>query len=231
MPDVGSLDMRLLRVHVLEAHHRFFTAFRSTTWPDIFNPSPTSDARFSPLTDQTGVVVPTLYGASTRTVALLETALHEVNSIGARVISEKVDLRPRGLVQLHLPTRTALIDLRDGELVRLGLHRSQLVSCLPVHYRCTREWAQVLHARGRIGRSVLAGAIWNSRIAELSQADSPLLGDLLPGPNSEVFVLFGDRISTETGDYDPSERHGDLAAAGVRALLDQIAGHLGATIA
>jgi hypothetical protein len=222
--------MRRLRTGHFDSGEFFFTAYSSAHWPDVFNASGRGDARFSPVNDAGGNVVPTLYGARTRTVALLETAFHEVHAGGARLISEATDLARRGLVRLRMPERATLIDLRDAALSHLGLTREQLVATLPLHYRCTRQWAQALHMRGHVGGALPVGLLWNSRIAEIAQADSILFDDVLEGLPSEVFVLFGDRIVTDSAAFAPSDRQENLAANDARSLVESIAEQLRATI-
>lgn len=208
----------------------FFTAFHRRHWPTLFNGSGLGDTRFAPIRDRNGAVVPTLYGARTRTVALLETAFHEVNPGGARIISETLDLAPRGLAHLTTPARLAFVDLRDDALGNLGLARFNLVATLPQHYCCTREWAEVLRDRERIGGAHPVGFLWNSRQAELAQEDSLLFDDLLEGQPSEAFVLFGDRVSTVPADYHLSEVYDDLSAPAARNMVEAIAHQLRATI-
>ena len=124
-----------------------------------------------------------------------------------------------------------LVDLRDAELAKLGLKRSQLVTSPAAHYRCTTDWAGALHSR-RVGAAVTVGLLWRSRVAELARHDSPLLGDLLPGASEEVFVLFGDLLTTtEAKAYSPLVESSDLSARGPLPLVASIAEQLGATLA
>jgi hypothetical protein len=107
--------------------------------------------------------------------------------------------------------------------------RAQLVATTPEHYACTREWAVTLHDR-RIGGVASAGLLWQSRIAELAQADSLLLGDLLTVA-SDVFVLFGDRVPTNPNAWSPGDPHyDDLTAGDGRLLAEQIAEQPGGVI-
>jgi hypothetical protein len=230
VPDPLAAELRRLRTVPIPAETGFFTAFRRRYWPAIFNDSGNGDTRFAPLRDGDGAVVPTLYAARTATVALLETAFHEVNPDGARLISESVDLAPRGLARLTIPTRLAFIDLRDEALAQLGLTRGQLVATLPTHYCCTRKWAEVLHQRASIGRARPVGLLWNSRQAELAQADSLFLDDLLEGRASETLVLFGDRVSAAPAQYRPSEVYDDLSGPRARIMIEEVARQLSATV-
>jgi hypothetical protein len=86
-----------------------------------------------------------------------------------------------------------------------------------------------LHGR-RIGGVTPSGLLWQSRIAELAQADSLLLGDLL-SVASEVFVLFGDRVPPDPVAWHPgAPRFDDLTTGDGRLLAEQIAEQLGAVI-
>lgn len=230
MPSPGRVDLRRLRTAVLEPGGRFFTSFSDACWPALFDDSGRGLTRFAPLRSRSGFVVPTLYGAKRRTVALLETVFHEVRETGRRVITT-LDLQKRGLAGLSLPSRAVLVDLRDEALGQLGLKRSELVTSSAQHYVCTGEWAAVLHGRG-VGSARPVGLLWRSRVAEIAQARSPLLADLLPGPAEEVFILFGDLVgTTDPRSYAVLTESEDLSSPLALRLLAPIAQELGATLA
>lgn len=155
VPDPAHVDLRRLRLIRLPAGFVFHTAYRRGHWPALFNPSSAGNARFSPLT-ASGVAVPTLYGAATQTVALLESCFHGVHERATKLISEALDLAPRGVVALQAPLSLPLVDLTDDALQRVGTARAQLVATTPEHDACTREWAVALRSR-RIGGVVPAG--------------------------------------------------------------------------
>ncbi len=204
------------------------TSYARSHWPALFNTSGRGNARFSPLRVD-GTLVPTMYWAATQTVALLETAFHDVHQMGTRIISESLHLARYGLVALVAPVSLPLIDLTDVGLARVGVTRAQLVATTPQHYACTREWAATLHGR-RIGPVTPVGLLWQSRIAELAGADSLLLGDLLPAA-SRVCVLFGDRVPVDPDAWQPGDpRYDDLTIDDGRLLAEQIAEQLGAVI-
>ncbi len=228
VPNPGDVNLRRLRLARLPAGVVFHTAYRRAHWPVLFNPSGAGNARFSPLAAG-GATVPTLYGAATQTVAMLESCFHGVHGLEPRTISEPLDLAPRGLVALNTPLPLPLIDLTNEALARIGLTRAQLVATTPEHYACTREWATALHRR-RVGGVTPAGLLWQSRIAELAHADSLLLGDLLTVA-SEIFILFGDRAPSDPAAWNPGDpRYEDLTSGDGRLLAEQIAEQLGAVI-
>jgi hypothetical protein len=122
-----------------------------------------------------------------------------------------------------------LVDLTNDGLGRLGLTRAQIVATSPEHYACTREWAVAIHRR-RIGGVTPVGILWQSRIAELAQADSLLLADLLSHAD-DAFVLFGDRLPTNRTQWSPGTPHYDDLSSGVgREFAEAIAEQLDAVI-
>lgn len=228
VPDPQNMDLRRLRLIRIREGASLHTSYNRGRWPALFNDSGRGNARFSPL-QIGGAVVPTLYGAATQTVALLETSFHDVHEAGTRIISESLHLEPRGVVALNAPESLPLIDLRDEGLDRIGLSRASLVATTPEHYACTREWAVALHGR-RIGPIVPVGLVWQSRIAELARADSLLFDDLL-GHAGEACLLFGDRLPLEHVAWQPGDPHfDDLSRGDGRLLAEQIAEQLDAVI-
>jgi RES domain len=54
-----------------------------------FNPSPAGNARFSPLVNAAGAVIPTLYAGTTLDCALMETVFHDVPFVAGPKIWSK----------------------------------------------------------------------------------------------------------------------------------------------
>jgi hypothetical protein len=74
-PPAGSLDAKLMSWGAGEVMHRV----HDVVYPvDSFNPSLLGNARFSPIRDSAGNVIPTLYAATTPQGALMETVFHDV---------------------------------------------------------------------------------------------------------------------------------------------------------
>ncbi len=122
------------------------------TWGyDEHNPG-FGDARFSPFDDPaTTGRLPSMYLAATPTAALLETVFHDVHQLSGRVIYER-DLRGKLLAHIQVPVAAVLGDLRDTELDRMGLARTQVVSGPAEHYPCTRRLAVAVLSQPRRGR-------------------------------------------------------------------------------
>lgn len=227
VPDPKGLDLRRLRLTHLPEGQTLHTAYARERWPALFNASGRGSSRFTPVT-LGGRPVSTMYAARVQTIALLETAFHDVHQLGTKIISER-QLATRGLVAISAPERLSLVDLSDEGLARAGLARAQLVATTPQHYACTREWSVALHGRS-FGRYKAAGLIWRSRVAELAQVDSMLLADLLRLAG-DVCVLFGDRVTSVSEDWRPGDPHfEDMSVGDGRLLAEQIAEQLGAVI-
>lgn len=208
-----------LRTATVAAHSPWFRAYSARWGYDEFNPG-YGDARFSPIDDpRTGERLPSMYLAATPAAALLETVFHDVHQRSARIIYQR-DLRGMLLANVRTPIAARLGDLRDPELLRLGITRDEIVATTTEHYPCTRRQATTALARSR-GARALHGLIWNSRQSELAGQ-----------PPIEVVVVFG-------GPRYPSTRGGwGLFGPGAsslydgpgRLLVDEIAESLSATV-
>lgn len=205
-----------LALHQLPAGSPFYRVYRLAFGYDSFNPG-RGDTRFAPL--RAGeTLVATMYGGSDEATVLLESVFHDVHArVRDRVVYERT-LRQHGLAYVRAPRPMQLVDLRDGALPGLGLHRHQLVATTAQHYPCTREWSERLH-RFATGAD---GLLWDSRQAELR-----------PGLDhrGEAFMLFGDRAPAGPGSYPlagPGVRN--LTEGAGRLLVDEIAERLDARI-
>ena len=125
-----------------------------------FNPTLTS-ARFRPLRDRRGHLVPTAYGAADQETALAEALLRGVEALQA---GRRRRLYLREVRGLNLATIWPTVDLRLARLhgqglQRLSLLREHLIDCDESSYPYTAEWAQALYDCP----TDLAGIVWTSR--------------------------------------------------------------------
>lgn len=220
VPDPTDVDLRRLRLAHLEPGRTLARVHPADHPAGRLNDRGRGDGRFSPLPGHRHA-----YAGDTRTVALLETCFHNVHQSAPRIIYTATDLVNNALSTVTVTDRTPLVDLRDDQLDRLGLDRRQLVATTPAHYPCTRQWAVLLLQR-RIGGVTPAGLIWNSRVAELAQADSPLLDDLLATRTSQVAVIY----DTPAFQQDEGPHYPTLVDGQGRLLIDLIAEQLDAHI-
>ncbi len=145
----------------------------------------TGDTRFAPLAGVEHADV-----ATTRFAAFLEAAFHEAAPPSPRIYQAQLARWVERAVTLTHSVH--LVDLRDVELARIGIERSQLVTTTAAHYPCTRAWAQALRGRTHDGH-VVCGARWDSRQRELharALGHRPALADLVDGHPAEVAVLW-----------------------------------------
>ena len=151
-----------------------------------FNASGMGNARFSPIDDAHGRIVPTLYGGNTLHCALMETALRDVPFVaGLKTFDQS---RLQHLVHSVLvPTQDLILaDLHSKPLRKLGVERSQLIDTEADTYPRTRRWAAAIHEQA----ADMQGLLWVSR-----QDDG-----------GEAIVLFGDRVDPQALEQRGSTR-------------------------
>lgn len=164
-------EMTLYRVH----HERFRA--------NAFNPTRKGNARFSPVLDPSGRVIPTLYAGSTVDCSLMETVFHNVPyKTGFKPLSLSI-LDQQVLSGVTPKRNLLLVDLGTIALHKLGVKRSQLIETTKAHYPRTRRWAEALYAQFPKAQ----GLRWTSR-----QDD-----------HAHAVVLFGTRIKANEISTEP----------------------------
>lgn len=177
------------------------------------------DTRFAAINDPvTGKRLPHMYLGESPTTVLLESVFHDVHELGS-MTAYHAHLHEKLLGHIEVPTDATLGDLRDPQLARLGLTRSQVVSSPAEHYPCTRRLA--IAALSQSHDPPLQGLIWHSRQAEL-----------VSKPSEEVIILFGDeRYPSVRGTWRRSGPGSQNLYEGPgRLFVDQIADELRALI-
>jgi len=174
-----------------------------------FNPSRKGNARFSPIRDSDGKIIPTLYAGTSLDCALMETIFHDVPFAAG--------FKPLSITKLAGKVHTVfapkvdlkLVDLGSIALRRLGVDRAHLIDTTKWHYSEMRKWAERFY--GKFGD--VQGLRWTSR-----QDDS-----------AEAVMLFGTRANSKdlavSGPSTPLLA-GDLAS---EAVID-LAIRLGVTL-
>lgn len=143
-----------------------------------FNLSVNGDARFSPLVNTAGVVIPTLYAGTTLDCALMETVFHDVPFAKAlKMWSKSTHVAGMVYSQLTFSRNLALIDLTAIHLRKLGISRKDLIESDGRQYPKTRAWALALHDQYPNAE----GLTWTSRQADPARA-IVLFEDRLNGP-------------------------------------------------
>ncbi len=141
---------------------------------DEFNPSSKGNARFSPILDPSGNVIPTLYAATTPRGALMESVFRDVPYRAGFKHVDRKRLEGRACSTLLFQTNFQLVDLSKVALRGLGIPPRRLIDTTKAHYPVTRSWAEqvyAVHAKAQ-------GLLWSSRQDDRSLA----------------VVLFGSRV-------------------------------------
>jgi len=143
---------------------------------DQFNPSPKGNARFSPILDPSGKVIPTLYAATAERGALMESVFRDVPyRAGFKHVDAK-RLEGKVCSTVLFQADFQLLDLSKVALRELGIPPRQLIDTTKAHYPATRGWAEQVYA----AHPHVQGFLWSSR-----QDDRAL-----------AVVLFGSRVKT-----------------------------------
>lgn len=147
--------------------------------PNGFNPGPGKavvKGRFHFFEDETGGVVPALYGAATAEAAIAETIFHDTPVKGfPRVVFESRLVRA-SMVSVAPSRELRLVELHGFGLRRLEVTPEELTSTSAATYSQTIPWARALHQ----GLPDTDGLVWMSK-----QFNS-----------AKAIVLFGDRVTT-----------------------------------
>lgn len=196
--------------HTLRADTVWGRCYDNTWGYDEPNPGH-GDTRFAPFRDAMGVFVSTMYLAENAVGALLETLFHD--TLPGGVIFDAM-LRGRLLTYLAPPSDLLMIDLRDPALDDLGIPRSSIASSSAEHYPCTRHVARSLYAAD----TAVHGIVWHSRQAEFHRSAGR------PVPESEVAIVFTDRISDRRGSWARRDLQTvSLGSGEGRTLVDEVA--------
>ncbi|MBS0316068.1 MAG: RES family NAD+ phosphorylase [Proteobacteria bacterium] len=141
---------------------------------DQFNPGLKGNARFSPIRDTKGDLIPTLYAAATFEAAAMESVFHDVSHAPGFKHYDKRKLEGQLHSEVKVKHALKLADLGSVALRKLGVQRKQLIDTEKDQYPATRRWAEAIHAQ----YPDIQGLSWISR-----QDDS-----------ARAVMLFGDRI-------------------------------------
>lgn len=148
--------------------------------PNEFNRSKNGNARFSPIFDATGEVIPTLYIASTPAIALMETVLHDIPlpSSGYILTMPSIENDSRRVACLVNTEPLTVADFSALGLRRIGLKKADIIDSEKPHYPLSRSLAEQIYQT----MPTVQGIQWTSR-----QDDS-----------GTVLVLFESRVNNST---------------------------------
>lgn len=157
-PRPGKLDPLLEEI---PAGTELLRVYDRRRGPLDFNPT-ASSARFRPIHDRHGTVVPSAYAASDIETALAEAVLRGVTALrdgSARPRLYGLQVDPLDLCVVRLTRALRVARLHGAGLTRLGLLRQDIIDCDEADYPYTARWSQALWG----SRSRPHGIAWTSR--------------------------------------------------------------------
>lgn len=144
---------------------------------DAFNAGGRGDARFSPIVDGAGTVIPTMYAATEARTAIAEVVLHDLPSPSTGHIFDATHAMSPGefnrVSSVKLPALT-LVPFTSFGLQAVGLTVPELIGGNSDRYPSTRAWARWIHEN----MPAAQGLYWMSRRDD----------------ENGCILLFGDRI-------------------------------------
>lgn len=194
LPAILNADQlaKALQVETWEEGEQLVRVYHRDHGAQGFNPTPSS-ARFRPVRNAKGNVVPTAYGAADAETALAETLLRGVDALatGSRrrlFLKEVIGIE---MAVMAPKKEIALARFRGQGLTRLKLRRSDVIDCEAIRYPYTAEWGQaVFDCPVEVG-----GIVWTSK-----QSDAERAVMLWKGPvDPEDLVLDGPSIPLDSG--------------------------------
>ncbi|MGE8063882.1 RES family NAD+ phosphorylase [Pseudomonas sp. NPDC089569] len=143
-----------------------------------FNDTSLGNARFSPIRNSSGDIIPTIYAGSSFECAAMETVFRDVAYGPPPKYFQKSKLKDFMFsTLLTWGEDLRLVDLSSKALRALNISRNELIDTDGDMYPVTRKWAEAIHAYAPDAQ----GLRWTSRQDDTAQC----------------FVLFGDRIRPE----------------------------------
>lgn len=176
VPDAG--EALLLRFVTIEPGRQFHRIHAGNYTATAFNGTANGNARFSPIRNLAGEIIPTIYGADSLEGAAMETIFRDIGFLATdRFIDmSKFNGHQHSLLTVEKPLK--MVDLNSKALAALRLTRRDLIDTDGSRYGYTQKWAEAIHAIAPDAQ----GMIWVSR-----QDDE-----------AKAFVLFGDRVEPDT---------------------------------
>lgn len=146
---------------------------------DAFNATTNGDARFSPMVQADGSVVPTLYAGTDLQIALMEVVLRDlaIGCAGEQFMLPNRRKEWRRVTQLEITAALQLADLSSVTLRAWGLKRTDVIDCEASDYDQTRRLGLWIHENAPAAQ----GIVWTSRQLDRGQA----------------MIFFGDRIGVD----------------------------------
>lgn len=202
-----TCDFNKLGIQPINPKAVWYRIHRAIHEATAFNATAAGNARFSPIRDAAGAIVPTIYAGEDVKTALMESVLHDVPSPSHGYIYAPAPPEDRVLSTIQLSAKIFLADLTALGLRRIGLRSSDVIDGDKPTYPTTRAFAEELHA----ARTDVAGVVWDSRQTK-----------------KKAIVLFGDRLGMITLAHGPMASSVSVDDDAVRDELTELLEQLGA---
>jgi len=155
-------------IEVLKAGSPLVRVYQRRFGPLGFNPDDAL-ARFRPIKNASGTVVPSAYGAHDQETAIAESVLRGVSALNRgspRRRLFRLEVEGLDVAWLRTTRPLRLVRLHGLGLTRLNLLREHVIDSPECEYDYTAAWAQALYGH----RSKPHGLIWTSRQNDTSRA-------------------------------------------------------------
>lgn len=160
---------------LLPAGHSLFRVHRQQFAGDSFNNTVQGNARFSPIFDPQGRLIPTLYAGDVTRVALCEVIFHDIDISQSAIVYPVKALAAFRHSQLVTTAPMQLASLDLASLVKMRVDK-KLIHSDASEYKITRQWAEAVHHQ----YPHIQGLTWPSRQHE-----------------GQAWLFFGDRLNGE----------------------------------
>lgn len=189
IPDPSTMRVRkesyVLLDHGTELHRIHPSAYK----PDQFNPTRAGDARFSPIRDTSGAIIPTIYAAQTFACAACEIILRcpdtppidPATGLATFQIVYPADFRAHSHSILRTTEKLNLVDLTNAGQRKIGVNKNALLAGPRSTYPATRAWAERIHAECPIAHGIYYSSVqFGPQFAILLFGDRTGVGILAP---------------------------------------------------
>lgn len=152
--------------------------------PDEFNRSDRGNARFSPIRNDEGGIIPTIYGAESFECATCEIILrcpdvpttNPLTGMPSLQIVYPADYREHSHSVVETAAHMKLVDLTIAGQRKIGIDANALLAGPKSSYKATRDWAEAIHTA-----CPSAHGIYFSSFQYGPQFAVVLFGDRVPG--------------------------------------------------
>lgn len=214
VPDPATLDLRKLSLSRIPAGSVWWNVCAASYEDDTFNSSGLGNTRFAPIETVTGSNVGSVYLGGSQVAAFLETVLHDVDLTSPSRFVEVAELTNLKMRRFELVSDLSVFDV--STVTKQGFDPSAIVHCEPVHYPCTREWADRLFRWGRRPD----GLLWQSRRASYAGPFSPVMSEIAGSSLTRTLVVYERRRLSFTIDVADETLESDSSRGLLLEILD-----------